>query len=377
MTEKTPDALSPRPAYRIKVGDKDITGRFQGRLIELTLTDNSGFEADQLDIELDDSDGKLDLPEKGVRLSLSLGWEGAGLVDKGTYKVDELEHTGPPDRLVIRARSTDMDGGLTTRRENSYAGKTVSEVVQAIAMRNKFTWLVGKPLADQVIAHVDQTGESDANFLSRLAKEFDAIATVKNGTLLFIPAGEPTSGSGMPLPTISITRASGDTHTFSVADRENYNGVKAYYQDTRAGKRGEVVIDASNATVTKEKPDSGKSKKKPRTAETIPNPENVKVLRHTYASKANAERGARGEWRKIQRGVASFTITLARGRAELFPSLHAKVKGWKPQIDNTDWCVGRVIHRFNGNGYTTTLELEIKPDKLEESGTASKPTMTR
>ncbi|MCO5410798.1 phage late control D family protein [Ralstonia mojiangensis] len=371
MTDNTAAELSPRPAYRIKVGDKDITGRFQGRLIGLTLTDNSGFEADQLDIELDDSDGKLDLPEKGVRLSLSLGWEGAGLVDKGTYKVDELEHTGPPDRLVIRARSADMDGGLTTRREDSYAGKTVAEVVQAIALRNKFTWLVGKKLAGQVITHVDQTGESDANFLSRLAKEFDAIATVKNGTLLFIPAGEPTSGSGLPLPTVSITRATGDTHTFSVADRENYNGVKAHYQDTRAGVRGEVVIDASNAVATKEQRTAKgkKKKKKPETVQASPNPDNVKVLRHTYASRSNAERAARAEWQKIQRGVATFNITLARGRAELFPSLHAKVSGWKPQIDGTGWSVGRVVHSLNDGGFTTALELEIKPEKLEDTGT--------
>ena len=363
----------PRPIYRLKVGNKDVTRRFQDRLIELTLTDNCGFEADQLDIELDDTDGKLNLPEKGVRLSLALGWAHSGVVDKGTYKVDELEHTGPPDRLTIRARSAEMDGGLTTRRENSYVGKTLSQVVQAIALRNRLRWLVGKTLSDHVIAHVDQTGESDANFLSRLAKEFDAIATVKNGTLLFIPAGEPTSGSGLVLPTVSITRASGDSHRFLVADSENYNGVKAYYQDTRAGVRGEVIIDASNATVSKEKP-APKGKKARNTVETHPNPENVKVLRHTYASKANAERGARGEWRKIQRGVATFSITLAHGRAELFPSLHAKVNGWKRQINNTDWSIGRVIHRLNNTGFTTALELEIKPDALEELGQpASRP----
>ncbi|MDB0530010.1 phage late control D family protein, partial [Ralstonia solanacearum] len=52
----------PKPVYRLKVGDKDITDRFQDRLIGLTLTDNPGFEADQLDIELDDSDGLLELP---------------------------------------------------------------------------------------------------------------------------------------------------------------------------------------------------------------------------------------------------------------------------------------------------------------------------
>ncbi|AVV67982.1 phage late control D family protein [Ralstonia pseudosolanacearum] len=355
----------PKPIYRLKVGSKDITGRFQGRLIGLTLTDNPGFEADQLDIELDDSDGLLELPAKGVRLALSIGWADTGVVDKGTFKVDELEHTGPPDRLTIRARSVELDGGLTTRRDNSYAGKTVGAIVQAIATRNKLTSMVSKKLAGQAIAHVDQTGESDANFLTRLAREFDAIATVKNGTLLFIPAGEPTSGSGLALPKVSITRAAGDTHTFLVADRENYNGVKAYYQDTRAGARGEVVIDASNATITKEKR-AGKVKKKTKKAATVaaqPNPDNVKVLRHTYASKANAERAARAEWRKIQRGVATFTLTLARGRPDLFPSLHASVTGWKQDIDNTAWSVGRVTHNLNDRGYTSSLELEIKPEK--------------
>ncbi|MDC6294000.1 phage late control D family protein [Ralstonia pseudosolanacearum] len=361
----------PKPIYRLKVGSKDITGRFQGRLIGLTLTDNPGFEADQLDIELDDSDGRLELPEKGVRLALSIGWADTGVVDKGTFKVDELEHTGPPDRLTIRARSADLDGGLTTRRDNSYAGKTIGAIVQAIATRNKLTSMVSKKLAGKVIEHVDQTGESDANFLTRLAREFDAIATVKNGTLLFIPAGEPTSGSGIALPKVTITRDAGDTHTFLVADRENYNGVKAYYQDTRAGARGEVVIDASNVAVAKERRD-GKVKKRTKKAATVaaqPNPDNVKVLRHTYASKANAERAARAEWRKIQRGVATFTLTLARGRPDLFPSLHASVTGWKQDIDNTAWSVGRVTHNLNDRGYTSSLELEIKPEKLEESGT--------
>jgi phage protein D len=91
---------------------------------------------------------------------------------------------------------------------------------------------VASALAGLVIDHIDQTGESDANFLTRLAKDHDAIATVKQGKLLFIPTGAAQSASGIPRPP-SITRASGDTHSFLIADRENYNGVKAYYQDTR------------------------------------------------------------------------------------------------------------------------------------------------
>ena len=56
----TPDWLSGRdstPAFKIILNGKDITTRLESRLISLTLTDNRGFEADQLDIELDDADG--------------------------------------------------------------------------------------------------------------------------------------------------------------------------------------------------------------------------------------------------------------------------------------------------------------------------------
>jgi len=352
-----------RPAYQLTHNGKDLTARFQGRLIGLTLVDNRGFEADQLDIELDDSDGLLDLPEKGVRLQLALGWEDTGVVDKGSYKVDEIEHSGPPDRLIIRARSADLGSNLTTRKERTFRGQTLSDLVRAIASQNELEAVVSPKLADQVIDHLDQTGESDANLLTRLAKDYDAIATVKQSKLLFIRAGEAQSASGLPLPTVTITRASGDTHTFQIADRENYNGVKAYYQDTRKATKGEVVIDASNAVLAKEKPAprKGKKGKAEQTVTTYPNPDNVKVLRHTYATKANAERAARAEWARMQRGVASFSITLARGRPEVFPELQAVVLGWKAQIDNTAWTIAKVTHNLNERGYTTALDLEIKP----------------
>lgn len=364
------------PVYRLMQGNKDITGRFQGRLISLTLTDNRGFEADQLDIELDDADGALSLPDKGATLSLGIGWQDTGVVDKGRYKVDELEHSGPPDRLTIRARSVDLAGGMTLRKERSFRGQTICAIVGAIASKNALAAIVASALAGLVIDHIDQTSESDANFLTRLAKDHDAIATVKHGKLLFIKTGAAQSASGIALPTVEITRASGDTHSFLIADRENYNGVKAYYQDARRAVKGEVVIDASNAVKVVTKPSPKKSKKKgaKKTVADVmvnPNPDNVKVLRHTYASKSNAERAARAEWQRIQRGVASFRITLARGRPDLFPELPAIVRGWKSEIDNTGWIITKVTHNLSDHGYTSTLELEIKPESLDLSDPAN------
>ncbi len=355
-----------RPAYRLTHDGQDLTARFQGRLTSLTLIDNRGFEADQLDIELDDTDGMLALPEKGVRLQLALGWEDTGLVDKGSYKVDEIEHTGPPDRLTIRARSADLASDMTTRKERSFRNQTIGDLVRAIASKNELVTVIAAKLADVVIEHLDQTGESDANLLTRLAKDYDAIATVKQGKLLFIQAGAALSASGVPLPTVTITRASGDTHNFLIADRENYNGVKAYYQDTRRAMKGEVVIDASNAVVEKEKPVAPREKAQSQPVTASPNPDNVKVLRHTYATKSNAERAARAEWARIQRGVATFSITLARGRPDLFPELPANVRGWKSQIDNTGWAIAKVTHNLSERGYTTGLELQLRPDESEE-----------
>src|SRR5690606_28370719 len=106
-----------RPMCRLVVNGTDITDAVEKRLVELTLTDNRGMEADQLDVLLSDHDGKLAIPPRGAELRLWLGWSDSGLVDKGVFTVDELEHSGAADTLSIRARSADLRGELKTRRE--------------------------------------------------------------------------------------------------------------------------------------------------------------------------------------------------------------------------------------------------------------------
>ena len=62
------------PDFSLLLQDNDITQNIRKRLISLSLTDNRGFEADQLDIELDDSDGLMAMPQRHAMLSLALGW---------------------------------------------------------------------------------------------------------------------------------------------------------------------------------------------------------------------------------------------------------------------------------------------------------------
>ena len=51
--------------------------------------------------------------------------------------------------------------------------------------------------------------------LMKLARQYGAIASVKDGNLLFIRQGQGKTASGKPLPVITITRKDGDSHRFS------------------------------------------------------------------------------------------------------------------------------------------------------------------
>ena len=320
----------PKPSYHITLDGTDITPRINGRLISLTLREQRGLEADQLDITLADHDGQLAIPPRGAELQVAFGWQEEGLVDKGRFTVDEVQHTGTPDQLTIRARSADMRGQLPGKRTQGWHDVTLGEIVTTIAGRNALEPVVAAVLNGIRIGHIDQTDESDLNFLTRLGERYDAIAAIKAGRMLFTVAGQGLT-SGRAMPAITLPRRDGDQHRYSVTDRDAYSGVKAYWNDTRGAERQTVLAGTE---------------------------ENAKQLRPTYATEDDAIAAARAEWQRIQRGMAEFELTLALGRADLLPETPLTLAGFKPQIDATAWLVSEVTHSLNDEGFTSSIKLE-------------------
>ncbi|SFD30813.1 hypothetical protein SAMN05216286_5084 [Kosakonia oryzae] len=362
------------PAFMLKLDSKDITGNISNRLINLTMTDNRGFEADQLDIELDDSDGLVQLPVRGALLTLYLGWKDSALVGKGSFTVDEVEHRGAPDTVTIRARSADFRGTLNSRREESWHDKTLGDIVAAIAARNKLTASVTPALAGIHIPHIDQTQESDAKFLTRLADRNGGEVSVKAGKLLFLKAGNAVTASGKPIPQVTITRSDGDRHQFAIADRGAYTGVTAQWLHTKDPKPKKVKVKRKPREQhlrALQHPKAKAKKKETRVPEAregeylAGEADNVFALTTVYATKAQAMRAAQAKWGKLQRGVAEFSINLAVGRADLYPETPVKVSGFKSVIDEQAWLISRVTHNLNNNGFTTGVELEIKLSEVE------------
>lgn len=369
------------PAFQVKIitkdkQEKDITETVNERFMSLSIADNRGFEADMLDLELSDHDGKLALPPRNAKIKVAIGWKGKPLIEKGEYLVDEVQFSGSPDKVNIRARSADLKGSLSEKKERSFHGIKLTALVEQIAKENKLEPKIAKEYHHQIVAHLDQTNESDINLLTRLAQDYDAIATVKNGCLLFMPTGKGNTVSGKPIPPFEISRKSGDSYQFSIAESDNYKAVRAYWHNTDTGKKGEVVIDENSKITKKEKMTKGRknkdgtvkgqrlSKRKynvlEQTEPVTSDSDQIKTLRHTYASEQNAIQGAKSAFDKIKRGVASFSLTLAYGEPELLPEMPVTLKGFKAMIDSADWIISRVTHNINDNGYTTQLECELK-----------------
>lgn len=323
------------PAFRMTVDGRDITPAVDARLISLTLTETRGEEADQLDIELTDHDGSLAIPSKDALITLALGWRGQPLVDKGSFVVDEVEHTGSPDRLAIKARSADLQRDMRKRTEKSWHDTTLGAVVSEIAGRHGLTPRIGGALAGVKVDHIDQTHESDLHFLTRLARLHDATANVKAKHLVVLPINSSTTASGQALEAGAITRASGDQHRYHSADRNAYTGVRANWQDPQTAEKRSVLVGSE---------------------------EREKKLKDTYGSEADALAAARSERQRVERGKATFELTLAHGRPELMPQTPLTVSGFKPEIDGTPWRVVKVAHSLGDAGLTTRLEAERKND---------------
>lgn len=342
--------VTPIPDYRVTVDGLDITPRLKGqvqppgggpprpRLISLSLTDKREGQADELTLQIDDSDGLAPLPPIGATVTVALGWlQGSevtpGLVDKGRFTIDEVAHDGPPDTISVTARSADFTGEAKVRRERSWHDTTLGAIVADVARAHGWTPRIAARLAGIVVTTKAQNRESDLAFLRRLGREHDAVATIKAGALILSPIGAGETATGAALPAVTINRREGDRHQFRITKRDDAPGVTAVWHDRGKAKRQEVTV--------------GKA-------------EGARRLSRVYASETEAKRAAEAECRRTKRQAATLSILLTFGRADLHPEQRATGSGFKAEIDNSKWLIAEISHTLDEQGYKTAVKMENK-----------------
>ncbi|PNU06461.1 contractile injection system protein, VgrG/Pvc8 family [Novosphingobium guangzhouense] len=320
---------------RLTLDGVDLADKINPRFVGLSLSEKRGGEADELSLTLHDADGRLALPEPGKVISLALGWKSGtdvtvGLVDKGRFTVDEVELTGPPDQVQIRARSADLNGEYRKRRTTAWKNTTVGAILQDIASRNGIAAKVHPDLADKAITAIDQHGKSDMAFVKDLGSRYDAVATWKDRNLIFMPVGSATTASGATLRSLALTKRDGWSWRFTRAQRDEYGGAEAAWHNQVTGK--------------KEKVSTGSGKKK--------------RLKRVYASEADAQQATDAEAAKRKRGAFQFEYELATADTRLQPNLRVTLSGWNTTIDAITWLVASVDTTMGSAGLKQRITLE-------------------
>lgn len=333
----------PYAAWQVLLDGEDLTEKINPRLLSVSISQKREDEADQLDITLQDADGKFAIPKPGKLLKVSMGWARGtglpqGLVAMGTFRVDEARWGGPPDTITIRARSADFTAAFRIRKERSFVGKTVGDVLGKLASDNGLKPAIDSTLAAKTIPALGPGAKSDAALLKALGKRFDAVATVKNSSLIFTPIGSGKAPGGADLPGETIDRAATTSVEYERVERENFGGVVAVWHNKATGERKQVQAGGSAGTDTK-----------------------PKRIRKVFANETDARQHAEAEDTRINRTKAKATIDLALGRPDLFPERPITLTGFKPELDGRDWIIAETAHTMDGGGgLKSKLTLEAK-----------------
>lgn len=318
-----------KPAFRISADGADITALISDRLIELQLTDKPGLESDTFQITIDDRDGAVTLPRRGAALEVFLGYDGAPLTRMGRYVVDTLTYSGMPDNLVIKGKSGDMRGQGKAARSGSWEGMSLASVVADIAARNGWRAACN---VETVIARIDQIRESDFNFITRLARQYDCTAKLANNSLLVQPRQSGRSASGQALEIPVLGRGDVGSFRFTLDDRKVVAAVKVPYRGTDGvQKQVRVTNPDAPSQVAAEHCD-----------------------RHPQPDEAAARRVAAARLAEFNRNSAEVQLDLP-GRADLFAELTIDLQGFKAGLDGR-YLIDSVTQHFSAGGWTTTVQ---------------------
>jgi phage protein D len=328
-----------KPMFRLLANNNDITSTINDRLISLHYTDETGNTSDMLEINLSDHipSKPIAIPPTGAQLTLFLGYDGV-LRNMGVFMVDEIELSGPPGKMHLRARAASFDelnGGVyhlqTQKLRHWKIGTTISAMVQQIAKEHGMIGKVAASLASIQLPNVDQQDESDLNMLLRVVgKKYDAVIKPIGNLIIVAKRGDFQSVSGQPLPTATLVATDCTSWHMTEQRRDGAGTVVAAYHDKRKTARHYVSVGSGQPV--------------------------LRIKQH-FQNQAEAQAAATAELTRRKREQTRMSVTMP-GRTDLVAEAEVTLQGWRTGV-NTTWLANKVEHSLDSSGYVCTVEMEL------------------
>lgn len=347
LTDLLPTTVAkvPHPVFVLSYEQKNITSDITPYVRSVTYTDYLSGQSDELEVELEDADGRWVrhwYPGKGDTLSLKIGYEAAPLLPCGAFEIDEIEFAQPPAIVTIRALATGIKKSVRTRESRPFENTTLAAIAQRIAKRNKLT-LTGK-IRDIRIDRVTQYQERDVEFLTRLAREYGYAFKIVGRKLVFTELADLRDGS-----TVAALKA---TDLISIRMRDKikdvYQEAKGKYHDPKTkklvvyGMKGDQVTEVGQTTTTKKQ--SGQSTSS----------DTLKLSSRGSKAAVQAKTQAAMEAANLQQTAGDLTV----------PGNPKLVAGTTFELADCGRLSGKYLvesarHRLDrGGGYVTELEVK-------------------
>jgi phage protein D len=177
----------------VQYNNNKISSQIAPFITGWTYTDNLSGVADDISIALADREKRWMnawMPQKGATLKAAalISWDSTSTVRQylGAFEIDEIEINGPPSVAIVRAISVPESSPLRLENRNrAWEKTTLKKVASDIAKRNKLKLYFDSD-ENPDYDRVEQSGESDVRFLSRLCNDAGLALKITNNSIAII-----------------------------------------------------------------------------------------------------------------------------------------------------------------------------------------------
>ena len=323
--------MTKRAVYMVTIAGSDVTSALNPHLISLRVSDKVGTHSDTASIELDDTDGRVVLPQDGVPVVIMLGWEGAGVRLVFTGTVDEVRSSGSRSgrTITVSAKGIDTKGKAKEPQQRHFDRKTVKDVLTEAGKTAGITSVEVDPgLADIEREYVEMRDESFIHLGERLAREIGGNFRVQGKTAtLSKRMGRYTS--------FVMARWGENLHSWDITPalgRPAFKKTRARWYDRKEAKwkeqEVEVQLEAEAESVAR-----------------FPEPNEAQSKDRAGSDKATSERD-----------VAEGSVTI-EGNTGAIPDGLCLLSGCRAGIDGP-YRIESVDHEYSRSGFVTKLQLK-------------------
>jgi hypothetical protein len=332
-------ATAPRVRVELKYNGRDITRDIAPFMQSFSYTDHAGSQADEIALELEDL-GKLWggqwQPLEGDSITASIvcfDWEYADqqlALHCGTFAIDSLTFTGPPDGLTIRGISAPLTTGLRRQRKHkAWENLRLQQIAQDIAA-NAGLQLIYDATVDPMYVRRDQHFQSDLAMLQDFCTRCALRLKVDDQRIIIFD--EAVYEQHAPAVTLAHLYSNYISYQFPKNYADSYRACTVNYHDP--GKKTTFTATFAPAE---------------------PPPGEVLEVNERVENQAEALLLAQARLREKNRLVETAHFELPYN-PHVVGAATAQLIGWPPRCDGR-YLVDSVTHSVSSGGSTSSVEL--------------------